>query len=297
MKERDLAFPSIDYKITKRDMLALAGSWQKNAISWGLNGIGELAPKISAEYALKFFLRPRHKLYIPRGVFNQIEPDRVQYHDEEVVTYQFGDSKNPTVLMLHGWEGQASDFYRMIQPLVEAGFHVLTVDAPAHGQSSGKKANVFDFIEVVELLRSKYKIEYAIGHSLGGVALGLAQYYSHRFSLLKIVIMGSPNKLETIINSFLFNMRLKNKVRKSFLELVENNMKLRLEELSLELALNDVQGMLIYDRDDPMVPVERGVEIAEKNPNLRLKLTEGLGHVRILREPEVIDDLIQFLLD
>src|SRR5205085_10246750 len=45
----------------------------------------------------------------------------------------------PTILLVHGWEGRGAQLGALVEPLVDAGFSVLTFDGPAHGDSSGKR--------------------------------------------------------------------------------------------------------------------------------------------------------------
>ncbi len=53
--------------------------------------------------------------------------------------------------------------------------------------------------------------------------------------------------------------------------------------------------LVIHDRDDPDVPVRDGIEIAAAWPGGRLVETTGLGHNRLLRDPDVIARAVAFL--
>jgi len=56
------------------------------------------------------------------------------------------------------------------------------------------------------------------------------------------------------------------------------------------------QTLLMHDEHDGIVPVREAHLIAAAWPAARLLLTSGLGHNRILREPAVVRQVIDFLL-
>ena len=53
--------------------------------------------------------------------------------------------RGSTVLLMHGWEGRPTQFALLIRGLVDAGYGVIALDAPAHGRSPGREANVVLF--------------------------------------------------------------------------------------------------------------------------------------------------------
>jgi pimeloyl-ACP methyl ester carboxylesterase len=55
--------------------------------------------------------------------------------------------------------------------------------------------------------------------------------------------------------------------------------------------------MVIHDSGDRFVPHSEGNELAEAWPDGRLLTTDGLGHHRILRDPEVVDSAVGFICE
>ena len=53
--------------------------------------------------------------------------------------------------------------------------------------------------------------------------------------------------------------------------------------------------LLIHDREDRETSYRDSEEIAAAWPGARLRLTSGLGHVRILRDASVVSDVVDFL--
>lgn len=57
----------------------------------------------------------------------------------------------------------------------------------------------------------------------------------------------------------------------------------------------DVPGLVIHDQDDRDVPIEEGAAVARAWPGAQFVRTTGLGHRRILRDPEVIARAAAFI--
>jgi len=55
-------------------------------------------------------------------------------------------------------------------------------------------------------------------------------------------------------------------------------------------------GMLVFhDRSDDEVSIVQAEQLAARWPNARLVISEGLGHRRILRDPDVIAETVAFV--
>ena len=66
-------------------------------------------------------------------------------------------------------------------------------------------------------------------------------------------------------------------------------------EILPKQPLDHLPELLIYhDEKDLFVPITDGEEIAERWPNAKLVRTQGLGHHRILRDPEIIQACTEF---
>ena len=57
----------------------------------------------------------------------------------------------------------------------------------------------------------------------------------------------------------------------------------------------DVPGLVIHDQDDRDVPIQEGIAVAQAWPGAQFVRTTGLGHRRILRDPEVIARVAAFI--
>ena len=130
-------------------------------------------PRRTPDQSAQAFLTPR-KLDRPLPLFM---PDaRVLVADGpvgKVVGRMQGDG--PCVVLLHGWEGAASDFSGFVPPLLVAGFSVLALDLPAHGASEGDLVSIplaaEALLVVQDALGPQHSFHAGIGHSLGAAIL------------------------------------------------------------------------------------------------------------------------------
>jgi pimeloyl-ACP methyl ester carboxylesterase len=300
MLERELGKEVFSTNVRFKDIKNIGLDMQLNSISIALNTLSYLSPQLSALQALKFFTKTRYKRHIARGIFADIEPDIVNIEGENLAIYHFRQDKRdaPRVLLTHGWEGQASDFYKIVPELLRAGFEVVAFDGPAHGISSGENTNMFHFVEVIEGISERYgPFNASIAHSIGGIASSVASRLSKHFNPQKLIVIGSPNKLEVVLENFAKNLSLNKNIVQSMHLQIEKLVGLKVKDVSLEKILKgqEVKLLLIYDMDDDMVPYKRALEIVDKVKNANLITTSGLGHVKILRDENVIKQLSSFI--
>lgn len=93
------------------------------------------------------------------------------------------EGKVPTVILLHGWGGNAETMLPLAYPLYEAGFAVLLIDVRCHGRSdedsfSSMPRFAEDLGHTIDWLKRRADVDpkaiAAIGHSVGAAASLLA---------------------------------------------------------------------------------------------------------------------------
>ena len=81
-------------------------------------------------------------------------------------------------------------------------------------------------------------------------------------------------------------------------------MRRRLEEVIGDMAKFDLLRhaplqraplLVLHDRQDREVPFEHGAALAAAWPGARLQPLANLGHRRMLREPRVLEEIVDFL--
>jgi pimeloyl-ACP methyl ester carboxylesterase len=258
-----------------------------------------LSPFLASRFAARLFLTP-FSYKLPKRE-EKMDKESTQeklilpHYQREIVVYHYGNSPKK-ILLAHGWSGRGTQLAVMAEELLKAGYSVVSFDAPAHGKASGKTSMMPHFIEAIEILAKKYgPFEAVIGHSLGGMSSLKA--VSDGLSVNKLVIIGTANSVTRITKEFAGNMKMNDRVAALMKDYFDRKFGEDMDSLSGAVSAKGVKipTLVIHDVDDVDVKVKSAHEIHENLKNSELYLTEGLGHRRILGNPEVISKIIKFL--
>jgi Serine aminopeptidase, S33 len=195
-------------------------------------------------------------------------------------------------ILVHGWGGIGAQMAPLAAAIAAAGFRCVLFDALGHGQSGSGRIGFDRFgDDVAELCASLCEMPYAlIGHSAGALGM-MAARYRHGLSAQHYVCLAMPLfpyvPLETLKARFHFAdeqlLPLKPVLAGQF------DRSWPALEAGCVFAQNPGgQLTLVYDRADPRVRHTDADTIAALWPDARVMKTDGLGHNRILRNPEVI---------
>ncbi|MEU8355442.1 alpha/beta fold hydrolase [Nonomuraea sp. NPDC048882] len=209
----------------------------------------------------------------------------------------------PTVYLMHGWGGSRGRFETFIPPLIKAGYRVVALDAPSHGASAPgvhgrRRAVAAEFAEALRCLIAECGPAYGIvGYSLGGAAAALVVLDGVPAGRVALVApMASPL---AFAGTFGRVLGLGERVRAGLLERVERRNGRPLSDLDLAAraaTMSELPPLLVvHDRDDQVVDLGGAEAITKAWPRAELLHTEGLGHQRILRDPEVARQVVRFL--
>lgn len=264
-----------------------------------------LAPPISNRLALWFFFRPI-KVPRPRRERPALEtakrtrrpltgfykrPPLEQYYE----TYEWGEG--PPVLLVHGWGGRGSQFHQLVSALVEAGYKAVTFDAPAHGDSPGSRTNLLEFGEILRDLSQLHgEFQGIVAHSFGAVASARALVLD-QLPARRLAIIGAPANMDFIFAGFSSQIQITERSLHSIKAFLTKLATRDLEEFSLVTHLPALKQplLIVHDKDDRSVEVVQSQVVAEVRPDAARLTTSGLGHNRILSDPTVIEQVLDFV--
>lgn len=215
--------------------------------------------------------------------------------DEEVQVYIYGYSKTK-VLLIHGWAGRGTQLFQIADKVLENKMMVVSFDGPAHGLSSGKRTNMFEFIETIKAVNKKYgPFDSAIGHSFGAMSLINAQ--ADNLKLNKLVTIGADNSIPLIFKYFVEKMELKPVIAYKLGNLFEKKYHIKLDSLTSEHKAERVRipTFVVHDSDDKIVNVSSAIAIRQNLQQGELLITNGLGHHKIFKDNIVIQRIIEFI--
>lgn len=258
-----------------------------------------LAPQRTVDRAARLFSTP---FASSRSRARAAQPDSdmqrgsMQIGGETIATYVWGDpAKQPYALLVHGWSSFGLRFLPWVAKLRELGFAVVTFDHPGHGESTGGLCTMLDCVGVIRAIGKHYgTAALAIGHSMGGAGLTLAQ--GEDWHAERLILIAPAADLEAAGNRFIRFVRLGEHLRDPFFRWFEHRTGVAPRDLAAHrhVPMLGQPGLIVHDLDDREVPWEEGERYARYWPGARLLTTQGLGHHKVLDAPEVIDASIAF---
>jgi pimeloyl-ACP methyl ester carboxylesterase len=261
--------------------------------------VQRVSPGLAAMGVERIFLSPRRheRPEHERAAFASAVRSKLMHRGHRVPVYSWGDPQRPVVLFAHGWEGRASQVAPYLTPLLAAGFRVVSFDAPGHGEAGSALVSVLDISAVAEHVAGSLvqPIQAVIGHSAGAAALLLAS--ARKPFTERIVAIAPPSRPGAFLKFFARMLSLSPATEQAL------NQRLFVRYARPFADVDSVQsvvglkahGLIVHDRADTDVPFAHGEAIAQAWTNSRLLATEGLGHRRVLRDPTVVQTVVDFI--
>jgi pimeloyl-ACP methyl ester carboxylesterase len=255
--------------------------------------LGAIAPGAAAWWACRMLMRPQRH---PQQSWEATTPGDFDVHVIEggLVARSWGSG--PAVLLLHGWSGRYTQFGPLIEALRKAGLKAVAIDPPAHGDSPGKTAHPIAFADAAFAAAEAFgPVAAVVGHSMGAGAvaysLTLEQYAP------RAVLIAGPASMSRVLGRYADLLELGNAVRVRLFLRTGRLMGIAEHELDIERIAPPpgVRFLLVQDREDKEVPVGEAEAIARHWTDSTLHLTRGLGHTRLLADPETVQRIVTFI--
>lgn len=202
----------------------------------------------------------------------------------------------PRVLLVHGWGGHAGRLAAFVAPLCDAGYGVVAVEAPAHGESGGRRASLPDFARAILAAdRELGPFHGLIGHSMGAAGAALAIRDGLRVG--RAVFLAPPADPEEFSVRFARALGLPGAVRDGMKRRLERRYAARWAEVKLIACAPEtpVPLLIVHDARDREVPLRDAGAILLAWRGATIVRTRGLGHHKIARDRSVVEVALGFL--
>ena len=259
-----------------------------------------ISSRLASFFGIRLFITPVN-FPIPKReqyMLKSAQKKRLQIPEikKEIEILSYGYSKKK-VLLVHGWSGRSTQLFAFADKLLENGFMVISFDGPAHGKSTGRTTMMPEFLKTIEKINTTFgPFEAAIGHSFGATSL-----YNAAATFLDIktfIAIGSGDRISEIISNFAKNLYLKEKSAKKIQSGLEKKWVIHLDDFSSSTVAKKIKipVLVVHDKTDGDVPVSCAYRIRQNLEKGSLFITNGLGHTKILRNNEVINKSIKFII-
>ena len=287
-----IAVPSPQKSTTDRLRPVQVPSW----VRAGFRVAGAVAPGVAARLARRLFFTPPRAAVRPeeRAVLERGERFEVAAGGQRVVGRAWGEG--PTVLLVHGWGGHSGQMTALVEPVVAAGFRAVAVDLPGHGESTGGMSSLVHFATALERTAALWKpVEGLAAHSFGAAASTYAM--SRGLAARRAVFFAPPARFDSFWARFRIGVGVSDEVWRRLIHAAESWLKVRFDGIApLDLAPGmTVPLLVLHDAGDREMPFGEGTELASRWPGAVLRRTEGLGHLRILRDERCVGEAVRFL--
>lgn len=260
---------------------------------FGVRALGTVAPGLAEARAVEAFFTPRRrKAEEPVVAGHDARPFTVACEGERLAAWSFGEG--PAILLVHGWESRGADLAQFVAPLVESGRRVVLFDQPAHGSSSGRQTTVLQMARAVRAVADVTgPLQGLVAHSLGSPAAVLAM--SRGLPVGRAAFIAPAVEPDAFARQIAALFGLADV--EHFVGAVYAKVGYERGTLAADLAVTrfEVPALIIHDVADREVPFDHGRRLATAWPGATLLPVEGLGHRRIVRDPEVVRRSVVFV--
>lgn len=269
------------------------------SVGFCLNLLSFVSTRKATQLAYSLFSQPRQgKLKIKKlpKVLQKAELSIIEIENHQIQTYVW-EGNETVILLIHGWESNASRWKKTIPYLQESGSTIVAIDAPAHGLSSGKEFNIPQYAAFIHAAIEKYKPRYLIGHSIGGKTILYYQSIYQNKGIEKMVVLGAPSDYKIIIQNYIHLLGLNSRIAFGLKTYYKERFKIDIDTFSSQLFASKLplKGLIAHDIDDKIVSFEEGKKIANSWKNAVFIETKNLGHS--LHDAELYKKLVLFLFE
>jgi len=265
-----------------------------------LTALWHLAPNATKNIILKRFFKPRSYALTPleRQFLENGTPFHIHVHDNKIRCWKWG--RGPNILFVHGWNGRGVNFVHFIKPFIDAGYSVITYDAPAHGKSEGKVTNYFELSDTVRSFLDPshgFNIQGIVAYSIGASAA--INCISKEKPSIDAVLIAPALKLKEILFNSFNHHGIPEIVYQSLVAEMERYYGYDVHQDNPDVLAKTISSkmFIVHDKDDRTIPYIDSKILSEKTDNVFLHTTEGLGHKRILRDKTVVDVITAYIFN
>jgi len=280
--------------------------------------LSSVHPSLAGRLGFRLFcttFKPRkisanHRAIIERAEqqFKTAIKHGIAYSGGEIAAFEFlpkqQDKPKGCVWLVHGWQSHSYFMSKFVDPLLDQGYRVITLDLPGHGQSSGRTFHLALAVKAMLAVRERLgSFDSIISHSLGAAvaATTLAGTIpdTPTLSASKLVLISAPDSMRTIFDNFSSMVALSKKANNALHKSVTTLTGRMTDDFStgLQLKTVDCHLLLIHATEDKEVSFSESEAIAKLIPAATLSPAPGLGHRRIIGDDNVVEQAVAFVVD
>jgi len=275
-----------------------------------------IAPRLAGRIAFELFCRtakptrvsPKEAEVISRSrdFMSEARHHRLRAGGDSVAAHEFRPASgrwSGTVLVVHGWKSRTEHMRMLVEGFRAAGMRVIAIDLPGHGASSGRRLNLANAVASAQAADQWFgPFQAIVGHSFGGAVAVNAAVGSVRdvekVRADRLVLISAPSSMPMIFADFGRFLNLGPRTQTAIAAIVERVAGQPLEAYAgqVQLAAHPLATLVLHAADDKEVAPVHAEGYARAGSHVRLAWVNGLGHRRVLADPSVVVQAVDFAL-
>jgi len=243
-----------------------------------LTALWHLAPNATKNIILKRFFKPKSYALTPfeQQFLENGALFHIQVHDKDIRCWKWG--QGPGILFVHGWNGRGVNFAYFFKSVIDAGYSVITYDAPAHGESEGQVTNYFELSDTVRSFLNPsrgFNIQGIIAYSIGGSAT--INCISKDNPSVDTVLIAPALKLkELLFNAFHYH-GVPEVVYRNLVADMERYYGYDVHQDNPDVLVKSISSkmLIVHDKDDRTIPYTDSKTLSDNTDNFYLHTTFG----------------------
>jgi esterase/lipase len=266
-------------------------------IGWKFNIIGMFSPETALHQALTLFSKPKNgRIFSYQKKFlDSFKKTSIDAKGCKIQTYEKGNGKIK-ILLAHGWESNSWRWRKFIQFMGIENYTFIALDAPGHGLSQPDQFDLLLYSEAINTTVLKFKPDFIIGHSIGGLAVLLSCAEYDIPAQTKIISMGAPHSLGSIFERYFNAIGLSKKISSKIEFIFQKKYNRVLAQFSIQGMGSSIKnfGLILHDINDMTNEIINAEIISKSWANGHLISTEISNHSMQKEEIyKIIEDYVK----
>lgn len=264
--------------------------------------VSTLSPPLAGRLAMRLFLTPMARRIAPDEArfLATAKAQALSVPSGHLQAYEWPArlANAPTVLLVHGWISNAARMAEVVRALQSRGLRVVAFDAPAHGRSGGRQADLQAFrAAMTTVIANCGPVHAVLAHSFGALTTIMWLAEDQPLDLRAAVLVGMMSDVGYVFDSFSMAMALRPDVLAHFRALFRTRYGAYPEDVSTaELARRlRLPVLLVHGGMDDLVPAVHAIVVARQLRDGQLLIAPDLGHSAPLRDPATVARIADFL--